>query len=191
MVLPTSIVSRNGFRLKKLILPSIMAVLAVISIAVIAVSVSAKTPVTLKMLRIDTGLEPKDYNLAGGDTITLATGVDYVNVDARPTDGAAIVKITGDGKTTPLVQGKNTLSIKVFGSDGKSSAEYKLYLIVPKLEGWCLANADLIKTIEQNWTDEQIYQMPGYADLGSYAADIKAHMSCFTDSLQKEITKNY
>ena len=173
--------------MKKLILPSVMAVMAALSIAVIVLSLSAKTPVTLKMLRID----DVDYDLNGGDTITLATGVESVYVDARPTDGAAIVEITGDGKDKPLVEGDNTLVIKVTGSDNKSSAEYKMTLVKPKLEGWCLENAEKIKQIETDWSDEQIYQMPGYADLASKAGDIKAHLTCFSDSLQKEITTNY
>ena len=184
---PANRVSRNGFRVKKLILPSVMAVMAALSIVVIVLSLSTKTPVTLKMLRID----DVDYNLNGGDTITLATGVEQVYVDARPTDGAAVVEITGDGKDKPLVEGNNTLTIKVTGSDGKSDKTYTLTLVKPKLEGWCLENADVIKQIETDWTDEQIYEMPGYADLASKAGDIKAHLTCFSDSLQKEITTNY
>ena len=33
--------------------------------------------------------------------------------------------------------------------------------------------------------------MPGYAELGKNAADIKAHNECFSTSLIEEINKNY
>ena len=170
--------------MKKLVLPIFMAVMGAVAVVVIALNVVATTPVTLKMLRVD----DVNYNVEGGDTIQLPTGVEFVRVDARATDGKAVVEVTGD---TGLVPGDNTLSIKVTGSDGKTSKVYKLTLVMPKLSGWCLENADLIKTIETNWADEQIYEMPGYADLGSYSSDIKAHKDCFSPSLVTEVETNY
>jgi len=169
---------------KKLTMPITMAVAGLLAIAIIVVNVTAVAPVTLKMLRVD----DVAYSLNGGDTIKLATGVESVYVDARPTDGKAVVEVTGDKN---FKEGNNTLKIKVTGSDGKSSKTYTMTLIMPKLSGWCQANAQLIKTIETNWADEQIYQMPGYADLGTYASQIRANMECFSTSLQNEIKKNY
>jgi hypothetical protein len=169
---------------KKLVLPIAMAIVAVLSVAVIAAGVTSKTPVTLKSLRID----EVAYNVAGGDTIKLPTGTEFVYVDAKPTDPKATVEITGD---KGFKEGENTLTIKVTGSDGKSSAVYTLTLIQPKLEGWCQTNADLIKQIETAYADEVIYMMPGYAELDKYAADIKAHKDCFSAALLKEIETNY
>jgi hypothetical protein len=111
-----------------------------------------------------------------------------VNVDARPTDGKAVIEVTGN---TEFKEGENTLSVKVTGSDGKTFKVYTWTLISPKLAGWCQDNTELIKTIETNWADEQIYEMPGYAELGTNAADIKAHNECFSTSLIEEINKNY
>lgn len=176
--------NKEWIRVKKFILPGIMAVAGVAAVLVIALSLMSKTPVTLKMLRVD----DVAYNVKGGDTVNLATGVESVYVDARPTDGAAIVKVTGD---KGFKDGKNTLTITVTGSDGKSSATYTMTLIKPKLEGWCALNADKIKQIETDYADELIYGLPGYADLASKATEIKAHLSCFSDPLQKEITTNY
>lgn len=163
-----------------------MAVMGVLSVAIIVMSLSAKAPTTLKMLRID----DVSYlsQLDKGVKIQLATGVESVYVDARPTDGNAVVEVTGDKN---FKDGDNKLSIKVTGSDGRSSSTYTVTLVKPKLEGWCAANTAFIKQVETDWADEQIYQMPGYADLGSKAGDIRAHMSCFSQSLQDEITKNY
>jgi len=169
---------------KKLILPIMMAVVAVLSVGVIAMGVTSKTPVTLKVLRID----DVAYSVKGGDTIKLPTGTESVYVDARPTDPEATVTITGD---KGFKEGKNILSIEVTGSDKKSSAVYKLTLIQPKLEGWCQLNADLIKQVETAYQDELIYMMPGYAELDKYAADIRAHEDCFSDPLVKEIQTNY
>jgi len=169
---------------KKLIMPITMAVAGMLAIAVIVINVTAVAPVTLKMLRID----DVAYNLNGGDTIKLATGVESVYVDARPTDGNAVVEITGDKN---FKEGNNTLNIKVTGSDGKSSKTYTMTLIMPKLSGWCQTNAQLIKQVETAWADEQIYQMPGYAELGTYASQIREHSDCFSTSLVDEVKKNY
>lgn len=165
-------------------MPITMGVAGLLAIAVIVINVTAVAPVTLKMLRID----DVAYSLTGGDTIKLATGVESVYVDARPTDGNAVVEIKGDKN---FKEGDNTLSIKVTGSDGKSSKTYTMILVMPKLSGWCQENSQLIKTVETNWADEQIYEMPGYADLGTYASQIRAHSDCFSTSLVDEVKKNY
>lgn len=170
--------------MKKFTMPIAMAIIAVISVAVIAMGVTSKTPVTLKVLRID----EVSYNVKGGDTIKLPTGTESVYVDARPTDPKAEVVVEGD---KGFKEGNNTLTITVIGSDKKSSAVYKLTLIQPKLEGWCQTNADLIKQIETAYQDEIIYMMPGYAELDKYASDIRAHEDCFSGPLVKEIQDNY
>ena len=170
--------------MKKLVLPIFMATIGALSIALIVSNVIATSPVTLKMMRID----DVAYSVTGGETIKLTIGTQQVNVDARPTDGRAVVEVTGN---TNFQEGDNTLAVKVTGSDGKSFKVYTWTLVSPKLSGWCEANTELIKTIETNWTDEQIYEMPGYAELGTYAADIKAHNECFSSSLIEEINKNY
>lgn len=170
--------------MKKLVLPIIMGVVGALSLALIVTNVLTASPVTLKMMRIDN----TDYSLTGGETISLTVGTQQVLVDARPTDGKAVVEITGD---SGFKEGNNTLSVKVTGSDGKSSKVYTWTLVSPKLSGWCSENTDLIKTVETNWADEQIYEMPGYAELGTYAADVKAHKDCFSASLVAEVEKNY
>jgi len=169
---------------KKLVLPIFMAAVGALAISLIVSNVLATTPTTLKIMRID----DVAYSVTGGDTIKLTIGTQHVIVDARPTDGKAVVEVTGDSE---FKEGENTLSVKVTGSDGKTFKVYTWTLVSPKLAGWCQENTELIKTIETNWTDEQIYEMPGYAELGNYAADIKAHNECFSSSLVDEINKNY
>ena len=159
-----------------------MALVGILSVSLIYVNLNSNTPTTLKMLRID------DVDHVDGDVIDLATGTELVVVDARPDDPKAVVEVTGD---SGFEVGANTLEIKVTGSDNKTSQVYTITLNKPELSGWCELNADLIGTIEANWTDEQIYEMPGYAELGTYAADIKANPECFTPSLVEEINTNY
>lgn len=170
--------------MKKLVLPIIMAVVGALSVVLIVTNVLTTSPVTLKMMRID----DVDYSVTGGETIKLTLGTTQVIVDARPTDGNAIVEVTGN---TNFVEGDNTLAVKVTGSDGKSSKTYTWTLVSPKLSGWCQENSELVKTIETNWADEQIYEMPGYAELGTYASDIRAHQECFSSSLVTEVQNNY
>ena len=168
--------------MKKLIMPITMALVGILSVSLIYVNLNSNTPTTLKMLRID------DVDHVDGDVIDLATGTEFVVVDARPDDPKAVVEVTGD---SGFEVGANTLEIKVTGSDNKTSQVYSITLKKPELSGWCELNADLIGTIEANWTDEQIYEMPGYAELGTYAADIKANPECFTPSLVEEVNTNY
>ena len=170
--------------MKKLVLPIFMAAVGALAISLIVSNVLATSPTTLKLMRID----DVSYSVTGGETIKLTIGTQAVIVDARPTDGRAVIKVTGN---TEFKEGENTLSVKVTGSDGKTFKVYTWTLISPKLAGWCQDNTELIKTIETNWADEQIYEMPGYAELGTNAADIKAHNECFSTSLIEEINKNY
>lgn len=170
--------------MKKLVLPIFMAAVGALAISLIVSNVLATSPTTLKLMRID----DVSYSVTGGETIKLTIGTQAVIVDARPTDGKAVIKVTGN---TEFKEGENTLSVKVTGSDGKTFKVYTWTLISPKLAGWCQDNTELIKTIETNWADEQIYEIPGYAELGTNAADIKAHNECFSTSLIEEINKNY
>ena len=170
--------------MKKLVLPIFMAAVGALAISLIVSNVLATSPTTLKVMRID----DVSYSVTGGETIKLTIGTQAVIVDARPTDGKAVIEVTGN---TGFKEGENTLSVKVTGSDGKTFKVYTWTLISPKLAGWCQDNTELIKTIETNWADEQIYEMPGYAELGTNAADIKAHNECFSTSLIEEINKNY
>lgn len=163
-------------------MPIIMVVIGLLSATIIVSNVNASTPVTLKTLRVD------DEVYKGGETIKLPTGKEFVVVDATPTDEKAVIEVTGENN---FVEGENTLTIKVTGSDGKNFKVYTLTLIKPKLEGWCQANAEMIATVETNYQDELLYEMPGYAELGTYAADIKAHPDCFTDALVTEVKTNY
>jgi hypothetical protein len=176
--------SRSGIKVKKLVLPIFMAAVGALAISLIVSNVLATSPTTLKVMRID----DVSYSVTGGETIKLTIGTQAVIVDARPTDGKAVIEVTGN---TEFKEGENTLSVKVTGSDGKTFKVYTWTLISPKLAGWCQDNTELIKTIETNWADEQIYEMPGYAELGTNAADIKAHNECFSTSLIEEINKNY
>jgi hypothetical protein len=176
--------SRSGIKVKKLVLPILMAAVGALAFALVVSNVLATSPVTLKVMRID----DIGYSVTGGETIKLTIGTQAVMVDARPTDGKAVVEVTGDSN---FEEGDNTLSVKVTGSDGKTFKVYTWTLVSPKLAGWCQDNTELIKTIETNWADEQIYEMPGYAELGKNAADIKAHNECFSTSLIEEINKNY
>ena len=163
-------------------MPITMALVGILSVSLIYVNLNSNTPTTLKMLRID------DVDHVDGDIIDLGTGTESVVVDARPNDPKAVVEVTGD---SGFEVGENKLEIKVTGSDNKTFQIYTITLNKPELSGWCELNADLIGTIETNWADEQIYEMPGYAELGTYAADIKANPSCFTPSLVEEVNTNY
>jgi len=49
----------------------------------------------------------------------------------------------------------------------------------------------LIGSIQGAWEEEVIYELPGYAELEKYAADIKANSSCFTEDLVEEVNTNY
>ena len=168
--------------MKKLIMPITMAIVGMLAISLMVTNFNSHTPTTLKMLRVD------DVDYKTGATIQLSTGAESVVVDARPNDPKAVVEVVGDSN---FEVGENLLEIKVTGSDNKTTQVYKITLIKPELSGWCESNAELILTIETNWEDEQIYEMPGYAELGTYATDIKANSSCFSPSLVEEVNKNY
>lgn len=171
------------FRLKKLVFPIFMAVVGVLAVFVVVSNVMATTPVTLKTLRIN------DIDIKVGSTYTLPTGTESVVVDAKPTDGAATVEVTGD---SGFKEGDNTLSIKVTGSDNKTFKVWTVTLVQPKLEGWCLANTEKIKLYNDDYDTADIYGMIelAYLDDGRLP-EIQAHLTCFSDGLQKYIKENY
>jgi len=73
-----------------------------------------------------------------GEAITLASGTTRVNVKFAVTDAGATYSISGDGKTTPLVEGDNDLVVTVTAANGDSAA-YTVTLTVLALS----QNADL------------------------------------------------
>jgi len=73
-----------------------------------------------------------------GDAISLASGTTRVNVKFAVTDAGATYSISGDGKTTPLVEGDNDLVVTVTAANGDST-EYTVTLTVLALS----QNADL------------------------------------------------
>ena len=73
-----------------------------------------------------------------GEAITLAFGTTRVNVKFAVTDAGATYSISGDGKTTPLVEGDNDLVVTVTAANGDSAA-YTVTLTVLALS----QNADL------------------------------------------------
>jgi len=167
---------------KKLVMPITMALVGILSVSLIYVNLNSNTPTTLKMLRID------DVDHVDGDIVDLGTGTESVVVDARPDDPKAVVEVTGD---SGFEVGENKLEIKVTGSDNKTSQVYTITLVKPELAGWCETNAELIGNIQGAWEEEVIYELPGYAELEKYAADIKANPSCFTEDLVEEVNTNY
>ena len=173
----------TDFRLKKLVFPMFMAVVGALAVFVVITNVLATTPVTLKTLRVN------DIDMKPGTTYTLPTGTESVVVDATPTDGAATITVTGD---SGFKEGNNTLSIKVTGSDNKTFKIWTVTLVQPKLEGWCLANAEKIKLYNDDYDTADIYQMIelAYLDDGRLP-EIQAHLTCFSDGLQKYIKANY
>jgi hypothetical protein len=64
-----------------------------------------------------------------GDPIDLPFGTTRVNVKVQTTDATASYIITGDGRTTPLVEGENTLTVTVTAANGDSES-YTLTLNV-------------------------------------------------------------
>ncbi|MCX6496140.1 MAG: hypothetical protein NTW23_02280, partial [Rhodoluna sp.] len=57
-----------------------------------------------------------------GDPIDLPYGTTRVNVKAQTTDATASFIVTGDGRTTPLVEGENTLTVTVTAANGDSES---------------------------------------------------------------------
>jgi len=167
---------------KKLVMPITMALVGILSVSLIYMNFNSSTTTTLKMLRID------EVEHVSGDVIELETGIESVIVDARPNDPKAVIEVTGD---SGFEVGENKLEIKVTGSDNKTSQVYTITLVKPELAGWCETNAELIGSIQGAWEEEVIYELPGYAELEKYAADIKANSSCFTEDLVEEVNTNY
>jgi predicted RNA methylase len=57
-----------------------------------------------------------------GDPIDLPYGTTRVNVKVQTTDSTASYIVTGDGRTTPLVEGENTLTVTVTAANGDSES---------------------------------------------------------------------
>ena len=57
-----------------------------------------------------------------GDPIDLPYGTTRVNVKVQTTDPTASYIVTGDGRTTPLVEGENTLTVTVTAANGDSES---------------------------------------------------------------------
>ena len=57
-----------------------------------------------------------------GDPIDLPYGTTRVNVKVQTTDATASYIVTGDGRTTPLVEGENTLTVTVTAANGDSES---------------------------------------------------------------------
>jgi hypothetical protein len=57
-----------------------------------------------------------------GEPIDLPYGTTRVNVKAKTTDATASFVVIGDGRTTPLVEGENTLTVIVTAANGDSES---------------------------------------------------------------------
>jgi hypothetical protein len=172
-------------KVKKLVFPIIMALVGVSAIFVVVTNVSAKTTTALASIRVGDGTTFTDVK--AGDTYDLPTGTVELTVQAKPVDPAAEVSVVGNKDFKP---GKNTLTITVKGSDGKSSSAYKLTLIQPKLSGWCETNAEKIKLYNDDYELADIYQDISLAYLDERLPEIKANLSCFSQLLQDYVNKN-
>lgn len=169
--------------MKKLVAPIVMLLAGVLGVTLVTASYFSTTPVTIKTLRID------DVDRKPGDVITLSTGIDRVLVMVKLDDPNANYEISGD---SGFKEGKNTLSIKVTGADNKSTKNYTLTLIRPKLEGWCALNADKIKLWNEDYELADIYMMPELANLEDGRLPIiQENLSCFSELLQNYINENY
>jgi len=82
------------------------------------------------------------------------------------------------------------LTITVKGSDGKSSSDYTLTLVKPKLAGWCDENAEKIKLYNDDYELADIYQDISLAYLDERLPEIKANLSCFSQLLQDYVNAN-
>jgi hypothetical protein len=173
---------------KKLILPVVMVLAGLLAIGVVTQNYFSKSPTTIKELTVtyQEGVTGEAHK--PGDTITLPTGINQVFLKLKLTDESASYTVTGD---KDFVDGKNTLKIKVDGADGKSSRLYELFLIKPKLSGWCEQNAETIKLYNDDYELADIYQDISLAYLDERLPVIQANLSCFSDILQKYINENY
>jgi len=176
------------YRVKKLILPIVMAMAGLLAIGVVAQNYLYKSPTTIKALTVtfQEGVTGEPHK--PGDIITLPTGINQVFLKLKLTDEHASYTVKGD---KDFVDGNNTLTINVLGSDRKSSKDYTLTLISPKLSGWCKQNPDKVKLYNDDYELADIYQDISLAYLDTRLPEIQANLSCFSDILQKYIKENY
>jgi len=173
---------------KKFAFPIVMALAGLLAVGVIAQNFVSKSPTTIKSLTVtyEEGVTGTEYK--PGDTITLPTGVEQVYLVVTPDDEKATVDITGDSN---FAVGENTLTIKVTGTDNKSSSDYTLKIIKPELVGWCDQNADTVKLYNDDFELADIYQDISLAYLDERLPVIQENLSCFSDLLQAYVNENY
>jgi len=176
------------FRVKKLILPFVMAIAGLFAIGVVVQNYNYKSPTTIRELTVtyQEGVTGEAHK--PGDTITLPTGITQVFLKLRLTDDNASYTIKGD---KDFKDGNNILTVNVLGADKKSNTDYTLTLIKPKLSGWCEQNPEKIKLYNDDYELADIYQDLSLAYLDERLPEIQANLSCFSDLLQTYVNENY
>ena len=102
-----------------------------------------------------------------GDQVFLPNGVTRVNVKVQVTDIGASWRISGDGKTTPLVEGDNTLVLTITAANGDST-DYTLTVTVASVSQDNLLDPDAGLFINGDPVDLGLLDNPtGYVDLPS------------------------
>jgi uncharacterized membrane protein len=100
-----------------------------------------------------------------GDAISLPNGVTKVNVKVQVTDVGASWNISGDGKSTPLVEGDNTLVLTVTAANGDST-DYTITLTVAAISEDNALDPDAGLFINGEPVDLGLLDTPtGYVDL--------------------------
>ena len=100
-----------------------------------------------------------------GDAISLPNGVAKVNVKVQVTDVGASWNISGDGKSTPLVEGDNTLVLTVTAANGDST-DYTVTLTVAAISEDNALDPDAGLFINGEPVDLGLLDTPtGYVDL--------------------------
>ena len=101
------------------------------------------------------------------DTVLLPNGVTKVNVKVQVTDVGASWNITGDGKTTPLVEGDNSLVLTVTAANGDST-DYTVTLNVAGISEDNALDPDAGLFVNGEAVDLGLLDNPtGYVDLPS------------------------
>jgi hypothetical protein len=176
------------FRVKKLILPVVMAISGLLAIGVVAQNYVSKSPTSIEELTLTYQEGVTGVAYKPGDTIELPTGINQVFLTLKLTDERASYDLTGD---KDFQDGPNTLTITVNGSDNKSKQQFSLTLLKPKLVGWCQQHADMIKLYNDDYETADIYQDISLAYLDERLPTIQENLSCFSDILQKYVNENY
>ena len=102
-----------------------------------------------------------------GDVVPLPNGVTKVNVKVEVTDVGASWNISGDGKTTPLVEGDNTLVLTITAANGEST-DYTVTLSVASISDDNALDPDAGLFINGEAVDLALLDNPtGYVDLPS------------------------